>query len=139
MTNLSKNSFNIIGVSFEYITNLNSFFLEHGIRNPILRWFLPNNIVFLYSVKLCEIKLHQLRKFSKLLSKYFNAMYYGYQFQGCVIVYTLNYAFLQSIINIFSLAHSQSHDTKKREHVCLPGKRIFPAVKLRPQTPPVLP
>ena len=26
---------------------------------------------------------------------------------------------------------------KYREHVCLPVKRIFPAVKLRPQTPPI--
>ena len=26
---------------------------------------------------------------------------------------------------------------KTREHVCLPVKRIFPAVKLRPQTPPI--
>ena len=31
----------------------------------------------------------------------------------------------------------QSHNTKLREHVCLPGKRIFPAIKLRPQTPPI--
>ena len=25
----------------------------------------------------------------------------------------------------------------KREHVCLPPKRIFPAIKLHPQTPPI--
>ena len=30
---------------------------------------------------------------------------------------------------------SQSHNTIKRKQVCLPVKRIFPAVKLRPQTP----
>ena len=33
----------------------------------------------------------------------------------------------------------QSHNIKYRERVCLPVKRIFAAVKLRPQTPPVLP
>ena len=32
---------------------------------------------------------------------------------------------------------SQSHNARYREHVCLPVKRIFPAVKLRPQTPPI--
>ena len=32
---------------------------------------------------------------------------------------------------------SQSHNTKQREHVCLPMKRIFPAFKFRPQTPPI--
>ena len=31
----------------------------------------------------------------------------------------------------------QSHNTKQRKHVCPPVKRIFPAVKLRPQTPPI--
>ena len=30
-------------------------------------------------------------------------------------------------------------EKSQREHVCLPVKRIFPAVKLRLQTPPVLP
>ena len=29
-----------------------------------------------------------------------------------------------------------SHNAKYREYVCLSVKRIFPAVKLRPQTPP---
>ena len=35
------------------------------------------------------------------------------------------------------MLNAQSHNTKKREHICLPVKRIFPAVKLRPQTPPI--
>ena len=30
---------------------------------------------------------------------------------------------------------TKSHNTKEREHVCLQVKRIFPAVKLCPQTP----
>ena len=37
----------------------------------------------------------------------------------------------------FARLVTQNHNTKKREHVCLPVKRIFPAVKLRPQTPPL--
>ena len=37
-----------------------------------------------------------------------------------------------------SVYKAQSHNTKWREHVCLPVKRIFPTVKLLPQTPPVL-
>ena len=32
------------------------------------------------------------------------------------------------------LEDTQSHNTKWREHVCLPVKRIFPAVKLCPDS-----
>ena len=32
---------------------------------------------------------------------------------------------------------AQSHNTNYREHVCRSVKRIFPTIKLRPQTPPV--
>ena len=52
-------------------------FLGDGIRNPIsFRQYSFS------SVKLCEIKLHQLRKlFSTIiLSIYFHTMYHGYQF-----------------------------------------------------------
>ena len=32
---------------------------------------------------------------------------------------------------------AQSHNTKYREHVCLPVKKILPVAKLRPQTTPI--
>ena len=41
------------------------------------------------------------------------------------------------IKHITTHVEPQSHNNKLREHVCLPVKRIFPAVKLRPQTPPI--
>ena len=47
------------------------------------------------------------------------------------------YTVLSESVYTVTWLHAQCHNTKYKEHVCLPVKRIFFFVELRPQTPPI--